>query len=232
MSVLGFIESGAQIALQSLTIKPKRALITEDAKSITQIIKQVTLEEVHTDEMEITEHPVEQGTVIADHAFARPAEVIITAAWSNSPNATSTLGALGGFAAAQSGAARALVGALEFGSGLMNALGGLSSGQTNTQKTYDGILKLYRNRRLFDVYTGKRVYKNMMIRSLSTTTDRETENMLILRITCRQILMAATQTVTVPSSSTMSDPSKNAGVQDSGVTSPVPAPNINVTAIP
>jgi hypothetical protein len=51
----------------------------------------VTIEEVHRDELIITEHPVEQGAAISDHAFKRPPEVIIRAGWSNSsPNTTST----------------------------------------------------------------------------------------------------------------------------------------------
>ncbi|WP_248322038.1 phage baseplate protein [Caballeronia sp. Sq4a] len=89
MSILGFIESGAQLGLQLLTMKPKRGLIAQDGGS--SIVAHATIEEVHQDELEVTEHPVEQGTVIADHAFVRPADLIITAGWSNSPNSTSAL---------------------------------------------------------------------------------------------------------------------------------------------
>ncbi|SAL25676.1 phage baseplate protein [Caballeronia telluris] len=227
MSVLGYIESGAQLGLQLLTIKPKRGFL--DPTDGTFTVPDATLEEVHNDELEVTEHPVEQGTVIADHAFVRPAEVIITAAWSNSPNQTSILGALGGFAAAQSGAARALVGAVELASGVMNMLG---SGWTPSKKAYMKLVDMYHNRYLFTIYTGKRQYRNMIIKSLSATTNAETENSVIVRIACRQILMVQTQTVTVPDSSVMSNPASTASPEDAGTTSPVPAPNINVTAIP
>jgi hypothetical protein len=227
VNVLGFIESGAQLGLQLLTMKPKRGLVAQDGGS--SIVAHATIEEVHQDELEVTEHPVEQGTVIADHAFVRPADLIITAGWSNSPNSTSLLGAVAGFAAAQSSAARALIGAVELGSGVINLLSG---GVSPVQKAYDNLLAAYQARTLFTVYTGKRPYKNMIIKSLSTTTDKDNENSMLIRIVMRQILMAQTQTVTVPDSSVMSNPASTASPEDAGVTSPVPAPNINVTALP
>ena len=230
MTALGFIEAGAQIGLQLLVIKPKRGFSLADGSPA--IVAQAVLEEVHQDELEVTEHPVEQGTVIADHAFVRPAELILTYGFSNSPNRTSAIGALAGFAAAQSGSARALVASAEAVSGVTTALSSLSGGKSAVQQAYDNLLTLYRARTLFTIYTGKRVYKNMLIKSLTTTTDRETENSMIVRIGCKQILMAQTQTVTVPDSSVMADPSKNAAVSDMGTTYPVPTPNINVSALP
>lgn len=230
MSALGFIEAGAQIALQTLVIKPKRGLVLADGSS--SFVAHAVFEEVHSDELEVTEHPVEQGTVIADHAFVRPAECILTYGFSNSPNRTSAVGAIAGFAAAQSGAARAVVAAVEAVSGIATALTSLGSGKSVVQREYDNLLGLYRARTLFTVYTGKRVYQNMIVKSISETTSAETENSMILRLVCRQILMAKTTTVTVPDSSVMADPSKNAGVEDAGTTYPVPTQNINVTAIP
>lgn len=44
----------------------------------------VTIEEQHVDRMRITEHPVEQGAAITDHAYKMPAQVTIRAGWSNS----------------------------------------------------------------------------------------------------------------------------------------------------
>jgi hypothetical protein len=53
-------------------------------RSIGGFVADVTVEEQHTDEVAITENPVEQGAAIADHAYKRPAEVTIRAGWSNS----------------------------------------------------------------------------------------------------------------------------------------------------
>jgi hypothetical protein len=41
----------------------------------------VWIEEQHRDQLAITEHPVEQGTTISDHAFRRPAECTIRVGW-------------------------------------------------------------------------------------------------------------------------------------------------------
>jgi len=51
-------------------------------RSIGGIVAQVTIEEQGSDDVQITEHPVEQGAPIADHAFKRPANVTIRAGWS------------------------------------------------------------------------------------------------------------------------------------------------------
>lgn len=52
------------------------------ARSIGGIVAQVTIDEQATDDLQITEHPVEQGAPIADHAFKRPSTVTIRAGWS------------------------------------------------------------------------------------------------------------------------------------------------------
>jgi hypothetical protein len=44
----------------------------------------ITLDERHHDELVITDHPVEQGAAISDHAYKKPAEVTLTIGWSNS----------------------------------------------------------------------------------------------------------------------------------------------------
>ena len=58
------------------------ALFMPNKRSIGGIIAQVTIEENATDDLTITEHPVEQGAPIADHAYKRPATVTIRAGWS------------------------------------------------------------------------------------------------------------------------------------------------------
>lgn len=47
-------------------------------------IPDVTIEEQSVDELEITDHPVEQGAAITDHAFKRPARVTMRTGWTNS----------------------------------------------------------------------------------------------------------------------------------------------------
>src|ERR1700722_20299202 len=109
MTVLGNAVAVGQIAIQLLAIKPKRGFY---ATTDGAIIAQATVEEMHSDETEITEHPVEQGSTISDHAFSRPSEVIVTCGWSNSPSGNGPLNALIGAAANTSPVAQAIIGAV------------------------------------------------------------------------------------------------------------------------
>jgi hypothetical protein len=62
-------------------IVPQRVI---DAGSGTyNLVAQVTVDEDGDDEMTITEHPVEQGAAISDHAYKRPAELRVRVGWSN-----------------------------------------------------------------------------------------------------------------------------------------------------
>lgn len=45
---------------------------------------QITLEEHHSDSLAITDHPVEVGAEITDHAYKRPERVTLKIAWTNS----------------------------------------------------------------------------------------------------------------------------------------------------
>jgi hypothetical protein len=51
-------------------------------RSIGGIVAQVTISETERDELFISEHPVEVGAPISDHAYKRPSEVNIRAGWS------------------------------------------------------------------------------------------------------------------------------------------------------
>ncbi len=53
-------------------------------RSIGPIIADITIEEEGSDEVETTDHPVEQGAQITDHAYKRPATLLLHVAWSNS----------------------------------------------------------------------------------------------------------------------------------------------------
>ncbi|NML34952.1 phage baseplate protein [Paraburkholderia antibiotica] len=82
----GFLETGIGIAasiggeLVSAFFSPKRSINS----SIGSFQGYVTIDEHHHDEMVITDHPVEQGAAISDHAYKKPAEITLTLAWSNS----------------------------------------------------------------------------------------------------------------------------------------------------
>jgi hypothetical protein len=130
-------------------------------RSIGGIQAQVTIEEVERDELTVTEHPIEQGAPIADHAFKRPSEVVIRAGW-NTQKAKDISAATGVY-------------------------GLLLSWQAALQP--------------FTLYTGKRVYRDMLITSLVVTTDSTSEFALLATITCKQVILVSTREAKVSAAS-------------------------------
>lgn len=72
--------------LVSAIFAPKRSI----KSSLGTFSAYITIEEHHHDELVITDHPVEQGAQISDHAYKKPAEVTITIGWTNSSIAAVT----------------------------------------------------------------------------------------------------------------------------------------------
>ncbi len=60
------------------------ALISTNGRAIGMILPDVVVEEVHNDELAITQHPVEMGAPVSDHAFKMPATVEMRVGWSDS----------------------------------------------------------------------------------------------------------------------------------------------------
>lgn len=171
MNLLGVVSAASVVGLDSIIIKPKRVLGT--------IAAQVTLEEVHDDELEITEHPVEQGAAITDHAYKRPARLRLHLRWSNSPSVSGFFEGLAQGAEATITTPQALL-----------------SGNTQNQvrDLYDKLLKLQVDRVPFDVVTGKRKYSEMMIKGITVTTNKELEHTLDAVVNVQQVLIVSTQT--------------------------------------
>ncbi len=200
MNVAGFVLPAAVIGLGSIYLKPRRGIrgfypLPSSVGPQEDLLPQVTLEEVHHDELEITDHPVERGAVISDHAFKRPAEVVIRCAWSNSPSKPGGLiGAAVGVGAALGGSVSRIAAAA---GPTAVAAGSLLTGNAPSQAAdiYDKLLGLQASATPFDVYTGKRIYRDMLFRSLTVTTDLKTENVLMLTATCRQVLIVSTTTI-------------------------------------
>lgn len=183
-AAVGFLQAGAVLGLDAIMVKPKR--------SIGAFTAQVTIEETHQDDLEITDHPVELGAKITDHAYKLPSQLTIKCGWSNSPTSGN------------------------FFQSLKNAVTGTIAGVKNltgndvsaVKEVYANFLKLQSDRELLDVYTGKRVYTNMLVKSLHTQTDVDTENSLILTVTLRQVIIVSTRTLTLSATSIASDPEK------------------------
>jgi len=60
------------------------ALITTSARNIGGLIPNVVIEEVGSDVLRVTDHPVEVGAAISDHSFKMPVELTMRCMWSDS----------------------------------------------------------------------------------------------------------------------------------------------------
>ncbi|BBT72368.1 phage baseplate protein [Klebsiella sp. WP8-S18-ESBL-06] len=163
-------------------------LFHQRSRKIGLIIPDVVVSEKHSDTLEITEHPVEIGAAVADHAYKRPSEVVMEV----------------GFAGGGS--------LLDF---VDTSSIGLSLG-LSPQETYQELLDLQIRRIPFDVVTGKRLYSNMLIRALEVTTDKTTENVLSAVLTLREVLITQTQQITVANKSDMKDGASTSAVANAG----------------
>jgi hypothetical protein len=196
-AAVGFLTAAVQLGVDQITVKPKRNIGTFTA--------QVTIEEVHTDELEVVDHPVEIGAPVTDHSFLRPAELVVTVGWSNSPGSSNLFGSL----------------ASAIASG--NAV-------SQVKDIYDKFLTLQRTRTPFEVSTGKRLYTNMLIRSMHTSTAKDTENSLIIKVTMRQVLIVTTKVLTISAPpEAQKDPSATSPTSDEGTKQLGPAPSFSST---
>ncbi|QZN96391.1 phage baseplate protein [Symbiopectobacterium purcellii] len=181
-------------------------LLNQRSRAISIIIPDMVITEKHTDVLEITEHPVERPTsasdgasasgaaFVADHAYRRPSEVVMEVGFSG--------------------------GGSLLDSGLLDTTRiGLSLG-TSPKEIYQQLLDLQRSRLPFDVTTGKRQYKNMLIRSLDVTTDKNSENVLMATVTLREVIFTQTQAITVASKENMTQGVSTSAVQNSGTKTP------------
>ncbi len=224
-------------------------------RALGPLFANVTIEERHEDDLEITDHPVETGATITDHAFKRPAELIVHAAWSNSPNQIP--GFLGGVAGAlvnlQTGQLQDQLtspGAKGIGGSLLapsvnllttavnkqvNAFfaaenSGAGVGTNTVQDIYQQLLSLQSSVTLMTIYTGNRKYDNMLLKQIRVTTDVKTENSLDAVLTFRQVILVDTATIIVPADPTsQASPSKTAATVNFGtqqITAITPSPQL------
>ena len=174
MSATGIVTAAIQLGVDAILVRPHRAFGPFSA--------QVTIKESHVDELEITQQPVDQGAAITDHAFAKPAELTIECAWSDSPPAANVVQSL----------TNAVTGTID---GINSIISG--NAPTQSRDIYQKLLLLQQSRVPMDVFTGKRHYVNMLIAAISVETDKESENALVATIRFRQVLLAQVSVRTI-----------------------------------
>ncbi len=176
------------------------AIFRLQSRKIGIFVPDVVVSEKHVDALEITEHPVEFGAAINDHAYKRASEV------------TMECGFAGG------GSVLDLVNLSSIG---------LRVGES-PREIYQQLLDLQKSRVPFDVVTGKHTYSNMLIRAIEATTDRTSENVLSCVLTLREVIMSDTQSITVTDKANMQEGVSTAPVQNTGMKSLVPTSSSSV----
>ena len=97
------------------------------------------------------------------------------------------------------------------------------------EEQYRNVRKLKAAKPLLTCVTGKAQYSNLLLKGISNVTDRDTENVLMLRLTFRQVLLAITSTVQVPASQ-QTMPDKTMSTVNGGTVSLQPGTNFNADA--
>ncbi len=165
------------------------------SKKIGSISVQATIEETYTDELTFTEHPVESGANISDHAFKRPVEVVMKCGWSNADYA-------------------ALLGSTQ--AAVNN---GAPAAADYVNSVYSQLVALQETRAPFDVVTSRRKYSNMLIQSLMVMNDAKTSGALMVTATLREVIIVSISATTLPPPGNQADPSKTAETTNEGVKS-------------
>lgn len=161
-------------------------LLAGRGRTIMGLKADVTIEEKHKDETQITNHPVDQGSPISDHAYKEPPELNIKVGWSGT--------------------------------------------QLELSVIYQGLLLLQDQFIRLVVMTGKRLYTDMLIKSVNTTTDLTTENALILEINFKKVFITKTSE-TIVTIDNQASPEATAGVQNGGTVQKAEVPESMLSQI-
>ena len=205
----------------SATVEDVLIMLFGQARDIGGIIPDVILEEHTQDTLVITDHPVEYGATISDHAYKAPVELMMRVGYT--PQSILLNSAISMIAGA--------VGAV--GGGTSGA-GGITPekliGIESMPEMYKAFLDLQASREPFDVLTPKRAYKNMLITSISMTTDNASENALILDVGMREVIITKTALIDGKPQSEQAMPEKTESPANAGVKTTAPSSAKNEAA--
>lgn len=182
--LVGSLNNGATQAPLSLTSNAPSTSSQDDLPgnnggSAYNVVFDVTVEEQHTDELTITDHPVEQGAAITDNAYKNPAMLVLQC----------------GFSASGSVKGNLFSGGAGNPADVSNPL--LDTGDAFIRKMYQFLLQIQIDRTPMTVYTGKRTYSNMLLKSIATNSSDKTEHSLPLTLVFREVILVQTSAVTV-----------------------------------
>lgn len=145
-------------------------------RRIADFVAYLTIDENGEDELEITDHPVQRGAEITDHAYKKAPLLNLTISFSESDeNSTMAL-----------------------------------------DETYAAMLELQESRVPFEVVTGKRIYTDMLFKSLRQITDKNTDNILSIQAVLKHIIITEVTITSVPPRAKQKNPGKTGATSKAG----------------
>lgn len=170
-------------------------IFTTAQPSIHNVAFDATLEEVTELTAEVTEFPIENGSIGNDHAVIRPLKLVMRVGISDNPvralaRETRGLSPLIGIGAGSAVAElEELAAAAGLGFSLVNAAFTAGRAATRSQSALDAVRELQRSLSLFNVVTLKRQYKGCLITSTYQETTPENEQGLELVVEMQEMLI-------------------------------------------
>lgn len=143
------------------------------ARRIGDIQATITVDEAGSDELEMTQHPVQRGAAITDHAYVKPSTLNIRAMFAESEDAT-------------------------------------------LEEIYQDLLDLQAEREPFEIVTGKRIYTDMLFKTIAVTTDKATDQVLSVQCGFQQVILVDVVLTTVPPRAKQANPGKTGGTEKAG----------------
>ena len=157
------------VALTYRTQKTTIDVITVDA----------TVSETHSSEVEVTDHPVETGADITDHARPKPDQIQLDCIISNTP---------------MPGANDPLTQKTQDGV-VFSSRGELDT--SLAAQAYNDLLDLKNHGTLIDVSSQLRRYENMVLKSLSVPVDAKTGQALRFTATLKEVTIVSNKETSV-----------------------------------
>lgn len=181
-------------------------VLVRPIRSVNGIVADAVMEERHNDEMVITDHPVEVGSTISDHAYRLPARLVLVYVWALGSKLNTTRDQA-------------------FLKSLYSQFLSLAAGPSGEPGSTSGPT-------IVQVITGKRIYNQMLIESLDVVTDANSENILELRVGLKELIMAQVSTGVVADQSKQAIPQRTAPTVNMGQKNLVPGTSFNSQKVP
>ena len=169
-----------------------------------------SLKEDHDLEVDVTDHPVETGASVSDHARPKPREVTIEGVVSNTP--LSTL---------QARQAQTAEGTSILSTAGQPAVRGKPGWAESAFATLEALWTVPK---LITIVTGLKTYDNMLLTSLKVPRDDKTGDVLKFTAKFKQVRLVKNATSVVATKKSGAKGKKNAGaVASTTVATPVPS---------